>query len=378
MKPQRGVDDTAPTSVRRAQAEPNPAGGSMQPPPVKPAKPARPRRWPWVLLGLFLVILLGGVGSWIGYSSAIQLRQARLSEQRVSIATQYFMSGLVAQQNKQYEVARLQFEEVIRVDPTFPGAQDKLREVLIEMAVVSTPTPAPTAVTPTLQPTPDTRPLEQIFAQARQLFVAKDWDALFMTIDALRRADPKYRAVEVDGMLYTAFRFRGIDKIIHQANLEGGLYDLALAERFAPLDVDSLGYRNWARLYLNGASFWEVDWVRVMETFEQIYPYFPNMRDSSGITAIERYRLAARGQGDKLFASENYCEAYEFYNKSLQAGPDGSVEQKAADAYNLCHPPTPTPAPEQPTPEPSPTENGNGGEVPPTDTPEPTPEPTTG
>src|SRR5690606_25864177 len=131
----------------------------------------------------------------------------------------------------------------------------------------------------------------------------------------------------------------------HQANLEGGLYDLALAERFGPLDVDALGYRNWARQYLNGASFWEVDWERVTQYFEEIYPYFPNMRDSSGMTAIERYRIAARSQGDKLMAEGDGCAAYDYYMKSLNAVADGEVQQKADEAYLLCHPPTATPTP---------------------------------
>jgi tetratricopeptide (TPR) repeat protein len=140
----------------------------------------------------------------------------------------------------------------------------------------------------------------------------------------------------------------------------------------APLDVDSLGYRNWSRMYLNGASFWEVDWEKVMQYFEQIYPYFPNMRDSSGITAIERYRKAALGQGDLLYAAEKYCEALEFYNKSLQAVPDAAVEQKAAESYQLCYPPTSTP--EISTQAPTPTlEETPIGEVP-TETPTPTSE----
>jgi TPR repeat protein len=43
-----------------------------------------------------------------------------------------------------------------------------------------------------------------------------------------------------------------------QGNLEGGAYDLALAERFAPLDVQANSWRELARLYLFGSSFWEV------------------------------------------------------------------------------------------------------------------------
>jgi tetratricopeptide (TPR) repeat protein len=309
-------------------------------PKVKKAR--GPRRWPFVALGIVMILLFAGFGGLGGYNSALKMRQAQQEEQRVARAKEHFMFGLVAQSNKQYEVARQQYEYVIRQDPNFPGVQDKLREVLIEMSTVNTPTPLPTVATPTLTPTRDLRPLEDIYNQSRLQYAAQDWEGLFATIDSLRRVDPKYRAVEIDGMLYMALRHRGIDKILHQANLEGGLYDLALAERFGPLDVDSIGYRNWARQYLNGASFWEADWEKVMAYFEEIYPYFPNMRDSSGMTAIERYRIAARSQGDKLMAADDPCGAYEFYKKSLNAVPDAELEKIAEEAYLECYPPTAT------------------------------------
>lgn len=346
-----------------------------------------PRRWPWVILGIFLLLALIGAGALVGYNSAVQMRQQAAEAQKVSVAKEHFMLGLVAQSNKQYEIAKQQYEYVIRQDPNFPGVQDKLREVLIEMSMERTPTPIPTVATPTMTPTPDMRPQEEIFAQARAQFAAQDWEGLFATVDSLRKIDPTFRAVEIDGMLYMALRFRGIDKILHQANLEGGLYDLALAERFGPLDVDAIGYRNWARQYLNGASFWEADWTKVMAYFEEIYPYFPNMRDASGLTAIERYRIAASSQGDKLMAANDACGAYEYYQKSLNAVNDPEVQRKSDEAYLICYPPEPTatatpavtvtPTIQQATPEPE-------TQVPPTQVPptevvvEPTspPEPT--
>jgi hypothetical protein len=314
--------------------------------------PGRPRRWPWVILGIFLILALGAIGTMLGYREAERIRVQNKLDQVAAVATEHFMAGLVAQQNKQYELARTQYEYVIKLDSSFPGVQDKLREVMIASAIKNTPTPVPTKVVPTLTPTLDTRPQQDIYTQVRQEYANQNWEAFFATVDSLRRIDPTYQAVQVDGMMYFAFRFRGIDKIIHQANLEGGLYDLALAERFAPLDVDALGYRNWARMYLNGASFWEIDWEKVIVYFEEIYPYFPNMRDSSGLTAIERYRIAARGQGDKLYASGDYCGALDYYQKSLQAVADGALEQTATAVYSQCYPPTDIPTI---TPTPSPT-----------------------
>lgn len=353
FQPDHGIEETIPTRVQpeptQAANEPTlPVTPAAVPPFVPPTpKKVKRRRWPWVLLGILLLIAFAAGGIWLGYGNAIQLRRARMEEQRVTMATEHFMLGMQAQANKQYEVARQQFEYVIRLDANFPGAADKLREVMIAMAVVNTPTPQPTIAPPTLTPTVDVRPQEEIFNTAKAQYAAQDWDGLFGSIDSLRRIDPQYKAVEIDGMLYVALRNRGVTKILHQANLEGGLYDLALAEQFGPLDVDAQGYRQWARLYLNGSTFWEVDWLRVVEAFEQIYPYFPNMRDASGLTAIERYRIAASSYADQIVDSDP-CKAYDYYQKSLSAVPDSEVENKSAAAYLRCYPPTATPT-ETPT-----------------------------
>jgi tetratricopeptide (TPR) repeat protein len=315
--------------------------------PVAPEKPVRPRRWPWFLLGFLLIVLFGAGGGYLGYRSAIKLRVNARAEQVVTRATEQFMLGLQAQQNGEYSLARRYFEGVIALDPKFPGATDKLTEVLVAMMATETPTPQPTPTLILPTPTPDMRTQEEIFNSARQLYSNQDWDNLMLTIDSLRSVDPGYRSIDIDGMLYVALRFRGIRKIYQEANLEGGIYDLALAERYAPLDGDALGARTWARLYLNGVSFWGADWARVVEAFEQIYPYFPNLRDSTGKTAVERYREASLKHADALAASGDACSALDYYNKALEVAPNGDVEATATAVYLICHPPTETPSPSE-------------------------------
>ncbi len=363
--PQRGGEETMPTPIRAQNVTASPAPEETQPvtastpvqtggqPPVYDAPPAaatrRPRRWPWVLLGIFLVLLFGGAGTYFGYLSGLNMRAENDRSTRTLKATEHFMLGMQAQENKQWEIAKAQYEHVIKLDPNFPGASDKLREVLIEQMTIATPTAIIPTATPTLQPTPDMRPLEDIFNTARALYAAQDWENFFASVDSLRTNDPTYRAVEVDGMIYFALRFRGIDKILYRANLEGGLYDLAVAERYGPLDVDALNYRLWARQYLNGTRFWEIDWLKVMEYFEDIYLSFPNLRDGSGLTAIERYRIAANGHAGRLVNQGQYCEALEYYEKSLQAVPDGNIQATATAVWELCATPTPSPEPATPT-----------------------------
>ena len=50
----------------------------------------RSRRWPFILLGILLLLVGGGIGGWLGYQRAVEERVAKASEQvAVAAATQY-------------------------------------------------------------------------------------------------------------------------------------------------------------------------------------------------------------------------------------------------------------------------------------------------
>jgi tetratricopeptide (TPR) repeat protein len=339
---------TQPTSI-----QPEPAGSAPVPAAEEedttPKKTERVRQWPWILAGIFLILLLGTLGGYIGYRTALQMRAAVSAEEIATVATEQFMLGLQEQAAGQYDLALKRFEYVIKLDPNFPSAQEKMTEVMMAIALSKTPTAAAPTALPTLTPTPDTRAEEEIFINARDLVNNKDWFAALDVLDTLRNKNINYRTIEVDGMYYTALRFRGLAKI-NTGNLEGGLYDLALVERFAPLDVDANGVRTWTRIYITGAAYWGVRWDRVVFYFEQIAPYFPGLRDRSGITANERYRIGLLKWGDQLAAEGKYCDAVDKYDASYQIGQDSALAPTATEVYNLCHPPEPTQAPtETPT-----------------------------
>jgi hypothetical protein len=159
--------------------------------------------------------------------------------------------------------------------------------------------------------------------------------------------------IEVDGMLYVALRNRGVDKI-RNADLEGGTYDLALAERFGPLDAEARNYRTWSEMYVTGASFWEVDWGRAVEYFEQLILTAPYLMDGSGWTSTDRYRISLAKYGDFLAEQGLYCEAYERYQASREIREDPALEPTATFMYDQCYaPPEPEPVEETPTPTPT-------------------------
>jgi hypothetical protein len=166
-------------------------------------------------------------------------------------------------------------------------------------------------------------------------------------------------------MYYIALRNRGIDKIGNEGNLEGGMYDLARAEVFGPLDRDADAWRSWARLYVSGARFWDVNWPQVITYFYELVLAAPNLRDSGNWTATDRLRQAYARYGDMLSSQGDFCNAQIQYEAALLAGADLSIEPTATSAAENCQPPTPkrqndppagTPIPDNPGATPLPTE----------------------
>lgn len=316
-------------------APPPPTKGNKT---LKAQKPKKPGRWRWILLGLLIFLGLAGGGMYLGYQEGIRQRLAKQNEgMAVDLVTQYEL-GVKDMEAGRLEVARKRFETVIQYDPSYPGAMEHLTQVMLSIAK----TTAPTAVfTPTVSPTPDMRGIEEKYNTAYQLVRAQDWDNAITALESVRKENTEYHAVEVDGMFAIALRERGILKI-KSGGLEQGMYDLSLAERFAPLDKDAEGYRTWARMYVIGVSFWELDWAQVVDYFSQIYGALPYLSDGN-YTAADRYRLALWSYGDQFVANGDYCSARDQYKLSLAINNDAQLVPTATEVGNICEPPTEVP-----------------------------------
>ena len=279
------------------------------------------------LLALIVLITLGGLG---GYQSALQTRvdtEATAISQQV---TEQYALALVDIASGNYGLARQRLEFIIENNPSFPEASQKLAEVMV-MSTIPTATPAPT-----ITPTVDLSGVEEIFQRAKQYIDIKDWPNALQNLDSLRRKDPTYRAAEVDGMYYFTLRNYGYDLITKEGNLEGGMYQLTLAERLGPLDSSASGLREGARLYILGASFWDLDWKNAVFYFSQLYPAWPQMWDGT-MTAGERFRVASIRYGDELFGQEQWCAASEQYQNAQTIGNlDPVTEKSAYQAYMKC------------------------------------------
>jgi tetratricopeptide (TPR) repeat protein len=318
-----------------------------------PAHKKRRQIWKPLLLALGVAVIFGLAtlgGALAGYRSGVNERQSAAAEQAVLSLEEQYNLAIEDLAVGHFEVAKQRLEYILAIDPAYPGATDRLAEALAILYATATPSPLPPTITPT--PTRDPRPVQDLFSQAQSLVIGELWDQAIDTLLAVRQADPTHQVARLDVLLYISLRQRGVNKIINQGNLEGGAYDLALAERFAPLDVQANSWRELARLYLFGSSFWEVLPEQAVLYFSQVAAAAPGLRDSSGITAAERYRMALVQYGDQLAGKGEWCAAQEQYEISLSLGIDGAVQEKRDNAALQCSPPTPTQglASETPTP----------------------------
>lgn len=331
--------------------------------PIKPIN-KKTSRWRSILTGVLGLLLLVGLGGFGGYARGIGDRTEAETSITSKQLNEQFALAVVDMESGRFETAKERLEYIIAKDPGYPGAQEKLTQVLVLSSIpTNTPIPTPTS-------TPDFSGAESAFQRAQQLIQAKDWPKTLEALDTIRKLDPTYKTAQVDGMYYFALRNNGFDLITKEGNLEGGIYYLTLAERFGPLDNTANGLREGARAYITGASFWELDWKQAVDIFSQVGLGWPSLWDGT-MTASQRYYNASMRYGDELFLKGEFCGAYEQYTNAMSMGNLDSVSAKNYnDAQIGCYPPTATLEITPTATGPLPTEPPVATEVP-TETPEP-------
>jgi len=323
----------------------------------QPKKKFLERRSSWFLVGILLALLIVTLGGLLGIPRGINDRLALAETQAAPKIQSQIENAKLDIEEGRYEVALNRLDWILEeMTPYLSEAElsevgDLYTQTLLKISSQGSPTPAvtPTPTVPLNTPTPDLRGEEELFNMAQEQIAAESWDEAIKTLEALRQKNLEYKAIQVDGMLYVALRNRGVQKILVEGSLEPGIYDLTLAERFAPLDSSAEGFRTWARMYLTGASYWGVDWSQVLYYFEQVYQALPSLRDGTNMTSTERYRLAAINYGVQLASAEKFCEAQQYFDLAMSIGEDPQAQPTADWVAEQCwkteHPPTSTPKP---------------------------------
>jgi hypothetical protein len=184
----------------------------------------------------------------------------------------------------------------------------------------------PTETTPT--PTPDLSSVESHYESAVEAIERGDWTAALNLFIDLRANHPEYQLEEVNQMMFTALRNRGYEKILI-SEFEQGIYDLSLAEKFAPLDNQALSWRRSAEFYLFANSYIGLDWA-------QAYTWFSDLCGAAIWDSCYKFAVSARSYGDNLLATEDPCGALLLYEQSLITMYDPVLEGTATEVANLC------------------------------------------
>ncbi|MEK7311553.1 MAG: hypothetical protein AAB382_06260 [Chloroflexota bacterium] len=292
------------------------------------------RSVPGAFLILFLV--LGGVlavAAVGGYRAGIAEHDRAAATAQFAELTRQYQLGIEDMDAGRYTLAVERFEFILAIDPNFPGAADRLAEARAS----ATPSPVAATLVPTPIVTADPQTAPKLFAEAQAAFEAKDWDTTIQKINALRLADPAYEPSAVRNMLYNSFRNRGIDSI-NAGKLELGLTDLDQASKIGALDTEAQQYQQWATIYMNGISYWGLNWPRTIETFQLLYTIAPYFRDT--ITRLHDAHLAYAKQLD---TGGDPCSAVAEYAAALEMQFDQTVEDKRLAAETACALGTATP-----------------------------------
>jgi tetratricopeptide (TPR) repeat protein len=294
----------------------------------------------FVLFGLIFFLFIT-IGAAAGYNSGLSSRDLLKEKQVDQEIEEQFQMGVQDLEAGKYEIALHRFEYVMKENPNYPGITEKLSEAMAVVYSTATPTLLPPTITPT--PSHDFRSEEEMFNHAVSLVVNGNWGAAIDTLLSLRKTNKEYLTAKVDDLLFIALRNWGVMQILQEGNLESGMYNLSLAEKFVLLDIEASQARQWARLYMIGLSFWEVHPEQAVFYFSQVAASAPYLHDISGWTAVDRYRDALIQYGDLLFKQEKWCDAQTQYEMALNLGAPPSVREKFDATALLCSPPTITP-----------------------------------
>lgn len=322
----------------------NQAGDSTQAAPRDSGlKRRRRRQLLWGLAaaaGATLVVLLGVL---TGYASGLERRQTQLGAEQAAALQEQFDLGVTDMLDGRFELARQRFAYIVAVDPDYPGARELLSDALVALdqpTATPTPTPLPTIdITPSA--TPDLASYDGMLAAAQAATSQGNYEAAMELLVTLIAEAPDYRRGEVNQLLYTTLRNRGLEKI-WRGEQEQGIYDLTLAERLGGLDSQAQSWRSSAAFYLFANSYFGLDWALATQ-------YFADLCGAGVWDACFKYARSAWEYADLLVKDEDPCGAVAYYESSIFTREDLAQAPTATEAFNVCLTAT-APATGTPTP----------------------------
>jgi hypothetical protein len=276
----------------------------------------------WVIWGILLASLIIGVSIMLGVRSGLNIRMQTDQQQRLTAAAEHFNYGVQALTQGDLAAAKTQFLYVNELIPNFPGLVEKLTEVELQMALaltpIATPTPEPVAI-PTGEST------DEYFNLAQQAIQNQDWASALKLLETIRNIDLNYKQTQMDDLYYLVLRNLGVAQI--KANdLETGIFNLTLAAKFAPLDVDAARYLSYAK-----ADIQTNVWLGYAAGLNKIANDLANSNQSA-CDILKAYQV-----------TRTFLDQHGISGTITFQGDSADLDSKIKAWFPICHPPTPTP-----------------------------------
>lgn len=301
------------------------------------------RRWVLPLLALLAIIAFGVLGlALVGFRDGSRDRELANQHQ----AEIHYNRGLVYLEWGQYELAEAEFEEAVRLSPSYAEADQSRRIAQARQKVTPTTTPAPTSapsptpILPTSTPEFVVVPLTQaLYEEGQAHYENGEWKEAINKLEQLRIKDVTYRSEQVVDMLVESHTLYA-QQLEEQDQIEEAIthYDSALFLKRRDPDLEEM--RRRADLYMKGTGVWGLDWETAIINLTALYALAPDYRDTA-----ERLYDAATSYARALIKEERYCAAAELYEQALNIRDDDpGIVQLEDDARHICQVSTPAPA----------------------------------
>jgi tetratricopeptide (TPR) repeat protein len=316
------VEETQPMRARRLRQ----VAPTITPSEPELAGPTRRQRLRPILFWAmgFLCILVLSVGG-AAYSGRYRGERDR-EQHRLELADQHYRAGIERLNAGEYELAIAEFEYVLKLNPSHPTAAQGIAETESRMVVVPTPTSEVYEIV-----------VDDLYQRAVTHYEAEDWEEAIAVLTQLRILDATYAAETVEEMLFTALYNAGL-ALLDEDRFEEGVFYLDQAVALRPLDEEALNQRSLAIKYMTALGYWGVDWDRCIERYEELYVIAPTYKD-----VFSRLYRAHMLYADAWYEQGEMCPAEVQYARALQLMNDPEIEQKRAEANQICLVATPTP-----------------------------------
>jgi tetratricopeptide (TPR) repeat protein len=261
-------------------------------------------------LGLIAAAGMGGVYAGLQDRTADQQQQA----------DKFYQEGLANRAAGKLPLAKADFEYVLKINPSYPGATEQLQQIADLLTVKPTPTASVVQVNVT----------EQLYQAGSEAYDQKKWPKAIEIFSQVRALDPAYEKDKIAQRIYQAALTYG-QQLLKEDRLEEAIAYLDQAAYLKPLPAATEAEVQYARMYITARDYWNVNWEKAIESLGELYKIGPGYRDT-----FARYVEAYIQYGNERTRAGDPCTAQTQYEEALKLRPAADLQTKADAAKQAC------------------------------------------